>query len=174
MTTTERVAVDNTYVQTTYSSPVGDLTIIGSESGLRAILWPNERPGRVTINHLVVPDIDGRLDLVVEQLDDYFAGTRHEFSVPLVPSGTEFQRAVWQQLSSIPYGRTSSYGELAAAIGKPSAARAVGAATGLNPISVVVPCHRLVGSKGSLTGFAGGLDAKRWLLRHEQNQHRLF
>jgi len=174
MTTTERAAVDQTYVQTTCESPVGELTIIGSESGVRAILWPNDRPGRVTIDHVVTPDVEGRLSMVVDQLEEYFAGSRREFNVPLVLRGTDFQRAVWRQLSEIPYGSTSTYGQLATAIGRPSAARAVGAATGLNPISVIIPCHRLVGSKGALTGFAGGLDAKRWLLRHEQSRHRLF
>ena len=139
-----------------------------------ASLWPNDRPGRVTINHLVVPDTEGRLDMARVQLDEYFAGTRQEFTVPIVLRGTDFQRAVWRELAEIPYGRTMSYSELAAKIGKPSAARAVGAATGLNPISVIVPCHRLVGARGSLTGFAGGLDAKRWLLRHERDEASLF
>ena len=174
MTTTERAAIDHTYVQAAYPSPVGELTVIGSESGVRAVLWPNERPGRVSIDHVVTPDDDGRLDMVLDQLEGYFTGTRREFTVPLVVSGTDFQRAVWRELSRIPYGSTSSYGELATAIGRPSAARAVGAATGLNPISVIIPCHRLVGAKGTLTGFAGGLDAKRWLLRHEQSQQQLL
>ncbi len=166
--------VDQTYVQTAVPSPVGELTVIGSESGVRAILWPNDRPGRVTINHLVVPDTEGRLEMVVTQLDEYFARTRQEFTVPIVLRGTEFQRAVWRQLTEIPYGHTMSYSELATKIGKPNAARAVGAAAGLNPVSVIVPCHRLVGARGSLTGFAGGLDAKRWLLRHERDEASLF
>lgn len=174
MTTTEQAATDQTYVQTVCSSPVGELTVIGSESGVRAILWPHDRPGRVTINHVVTPDRDGRLDLVLDQLEEYFSGSRRKFTVPLVVSGTDFQRAVWRRLAEIPYGSTASYGEVATAIGRPSAARAVGAATGLNPISVIIPCHRLVGAKGALTGFAGGLDAKRWLLRHEQSQQRLL
>lgn len=174
MTTTEKAGIDQTYVQATLPSPIGELTVIGSESGVRAILWPNDRPGRVTIDHVVTPDRDGRLDLVLDQLEEYFSGSRREFTVPLVLSGTDFQRAVWRRLAEIPYGSTASYGEVATAIGRPSAARAVGAATGLNPISVIIPCHRLVGANGALTGFAGGLDAKRWLLRHEQSQQRLL
>lgn len=174
MTTTEHTTTDQTYVQTAFPSPVGELTVIGSESGVRAVLWPNDRPGRVTIDHLVTPDRDGRLDMALDQLEEYFSGARRTFTVPLVVSGTDFQRAVWRRLAEIPYGSTASYGEVATAIGRPSAARAVGAATGLNPISVIIPCHRLVGSTGALTGFAGGLDAKRWLLRHEQSQQRLL
>lgn len=174
MTTTEKAGIDQTYVQATFPSPIGELAVIGSESGVRAILWPNDRPGRVTIDHVVTPDRDGRLDLVLDQLEEYFSGSRREFTVPLVVSGTDFQRAVWRRLTEIPYGSTTSYGEVATAIGRPSAARAVGAATGLNPISVIIPCHRLVGASGALTGFAGGLDAKRWLLRHEQSQQRLL
>ncbi len=165
---------DAIYVETTVSSPIGDLRVIGSESGVRAVLWPNERPGRVTIGHEVVADTDGRLDMAVQQLEEYFAGRRREFTLPLVLRGTDFQRAVWRRLAEIPYGRTATYGELARAIDRPNAARAVGAATGLNPLSVLIPCHRLVGSGGSLTGFAGGLEAKRWLLRHEGSERQLF
>jgi methylated-DNA-[protein]-cysteine S-methyltransferase len=103
-----------------------------------------------------------------EQADAYFAGDLREFDLPLAPAGTEWQRAVWDALLDVPYGTTLSYGELAARLGRPSACRAVGAANGRNPISVIVPCHRLVGSTGALTGYAGGLERKAWLLEHER------
>ena len=101
------------------------------------------------------------------QLADYFAGTRVTFELPLAPAGTDFQRRVWDALRTVPYGDTSTYGKVARALGEPQAVRAVGAANGRNPIGIIVPCHRVVGTDGSLTGYAGGLDRKRWLLRHE-------
>ena len=102
-----------------------------------------------------------------KQLAEYFAGTRQSFDLPLGPRGTGFQSLVWRALTAIPYGETRSYGELARAIGRPSASRAVGAANGQNPIAIIVPCHRVIGSNGTLTGYAGGLPMKRWLLAHE-------
>lgn len=102
-----------------------------------------------------------------DQLREYFAGHRRVFELPLAPQGTGFQQRVWQALCKIPFGQTRSYGEIAAAIGRPSASRAVGAANGKNPIWIIVPCHRVIGASGQLTGYAGGLDAKRWLLAHE-------
>ncbi len=154
---------------TTTPSPVGELRIIASDRGIRAILWPVERPGRVELGEVVeVQPTDHQiLADTVEQLEEYFAGERTAFDLPLDPAGTDFQRDVWAGLSAIPFGQTRSYGELADELEHPGAARAVGAATGRNPISIVVPCHRLVGSTGALTGFAGGLDAKRWLLTRE-------
>jgi methylated-DNA-[protein]-cysteine S-methyltransferase len=101
------------------------------------------------------------------QLAEYFAGARRVFDVPLAPRGTDFQQGVWRELARIPYGETRSYGELARVLGRPSASRAVGAANGKNPISILVPCHRVIAGSGALTGYAGGLDAKRWLLAHE-------
>lgn len=101
------------------------------------------------------------------QLHEYFAGARTAFDLPLAPAGTEFQRRVWDALARVPYGETTSYAAVARALGDPKAVRAVGAANGRNPIGVVVPCHRVIGADGSLTGYAGGLDRKRWLLRHE-------
>ena len=105
----------------------------------------------------------------VDQLTEYFAGERTTFDLPLDPVGTEFQVAAWRALGEIPYGETRTYGEQAAGIGRPTAVRAIGAANGKNPLSIVLPCHRVVGADGSLTGFAGGLDAKRFLLTHEQS-----
>ena len=108
------------------------------------------------------------LDQAERELAEYFEGTRRSFDVALDPDGTPFQRSAWQVLRTIPYGATMSYGEQAAALGDPNRARAVGAANGRNPISIIVPCHRVVASSGALTGFAGGLDTKQWLLAHEQ------
>lgn len=153
---------------TTLDSPVGELTIVASDAGLRAVLWPEEKEGRVTFAEDVEPGTHPIIDATITQLNEYITGTREEFDLPLDLVGTDFQQAVWKALTEIPHGETMSYGELAAELGKPSASRAVGSATGRNPISIVVPCHRLVASSGKLTGFAGGLDAKRWLLDHEQ------
>jgi methylated-DNA-[protein]-cysteine S-methyltransferase len=110
------------------------------------------------------------LALAAAQLAEYFAGARRDFSVPLAPRGTGFQRLVWAELVKIPFGETRSYGELARALDRPSASRAVGAANGRNPLSILVPCHRVIAGSGALTGYAGGLDAKRWLLEHEARQ----
>ncbi len=148
-------------------SPVGALTLVGSDDGLRAVLWPVEKPGRVTFAEPVSVGEHSVLSATANQLEDYFAGRRQCFDLPLDPVGTDFQLRVWTELSKIGFGQTTSYGELASSIGKPSASRAVGSATGRNPISVVVPCHRLISSSGKLTGFAGGLKSKEWLLRHE-------
>ncbi len=117
---------------------------------------------------------DAALATVTAQLDEYFAGTRHEFDLELAPEGTPFQLAVWEQLRRIPYGETISYGELAQRVERPGAARAVGAANGQNPIAIIVPCHRVVGADGSLTGFGGGLVWKQRLLDLEQPQGRLI
>jgi len=107
------------------------------------------------------------LDEAATQLAEYFAGDRQEFELPLGPEGTGFQRLVWRALATIPFGETRTYGEIARAIRRPAASRAVGAANGRNPISIIVPCHRVVGASGALTGYAGGMDAKQWLLGHE-------
>lgn len=154
---------------TTHASPVGELTLVVSDDGVAAILWPVERDGRVRLPDTVPADARraSLLEQTAAQLDEYFAGTRADFDLPLDPAGTDFQRQVWELLSQIPHGVVATYGELAIKLGKPTASRAVGAATGRNPISIVVPCHRVMGSTGSLTGFAGGLDAKRHLLVHE-------
>ena len=118
-----------------------------------------------------VPSGPGVLAEACAQLTDYFAGARVAFDLPLAPAGTDFQRRVWDALCALPYGGTASYLAIARALGDPLAVRAVGAANGRNPIAIVVPCHRVVGADGSLTGYAGGLDRKRWLLRHEAAVH---
>jgi methylated-DNA-[protein]-cysteine S-methyltransferase len=150
------------------------LTLVATRDGVAAILWENDRPGRVPL-HLLAED--KRHPMLVEaerQLAEYFDGRRKEFTLPLDVSGTAFQRAVWNALSTIPFGETRSYADIAAQIGNPKAVRAVGAANGRNPVSIVVPCHRVVGSSGSLTGFAGGLEIKARLLAFESGRTSLF
>jgi methylated-DNA-[protein]-cysteine S-methyltransferase len=149
------------------ASPVGKLKLVASETGLIAILWENDNPRRVPLADLVEDNNQGILVETERQLNEYFAGKRDEFSIPLDMRGTAFQKDVWRALQSIPFGKTRSYGEIANQVGRPTASRAVGAANGRNPISIVVPCHRVVGSSGKLTGFAGGLEAKAHLLNLE-------
>ena len=149
-------------------SPVGTLTAVAASTGLRALLWPDD-PRLVFESELMQPADHPILDAVETQLHQYFAGERVAFDVPLDLQGTDFQTAVWRALADIPFGETSTYGEQARRIGRPNAARAVGAANGRNPVSIVLPCHRIVGKDGSLTGFAGGLDTKRFLLDHERS-----
>lgn len=152
----------------TIDSPVGPLTLVASADGLVAVLWPDDSPARVKLDEAVQTDAaDPVLDAAERQLDEYFGGTRRSFDLPLDLRGTEFQMEVWRSLATIPYGSTASYGEQAQRIGRPTAVRAVGAANGRNPVSIVLPCHRVVGSNGALTGFAGGVDTKRFLLVHE-------
>jgi methylated-DNA-[protein]-cysteine S-methyltransferase len=152
----------------TIDSPVGKLTLVASEKALVAILWENDEPGRVRLGEAVRSEANGVLDRTERQLAEYFAGRRRDFTVPLDLRGTAFQRNVWEALLAIPFGETRRYGELARQLGNSQAARAVGAATGKNPVSIVVPCHRVIGASGELTGFAGGLDAKRRLLMLER------
>jgi AraC family transcriptional regulator of adaptative response / DNA-3-methyladenine glycosylase II len=148
-------------------SPVGELKLIASRTGITAILWENDPPRRVRLENMVRDDHNPLLLEAERQLREYFAGKRQSFSVPLDPRGTAFQKNVWTALLKIPFGETRTYGELARQLGAPAASRAVGAASGRNPLSIVVPCHRVIGSTGKLTGFAGGLDAKAYLLRLE-------
>lgn len=161
-----------TLTQSTMDSPVGVLRIIGSDAGIRAVLWPVEREGRVRFDEEITDGTHPILEEAKAQLKAYIDGDREDFDLPLDLVGTNFQQVVWEGLQKIPFGSTRSYGDLASDLERPGAARAVGAATGRNPVSIIVPCHRLVGSTGSLTGFAGGIDAKRWLLDHES--HKLF
>lgn len=150
------------------NSPVGKLTLVAGKDGLAAILWENDRPGRVHLSGLVPDEAHPVLIKTERQLEEYFAGKRKSFSVALDMRGTPFQKQVWDALQTIAYGETRSYGQLAMQLGNPRAVRAVGAATGRNPISIVVPCHRVIGASGKLTGFAGGLDTKAHLLRMEE------
>jgi len=148
----------------TMPSPVGMLTLVAGREGLAAVLWENDDPKRVplhpreeAVDHPVLREAE-------RQLTDYFAGRLQRFTVPLEFHGTEFQRRVWQALTRIPFGETRTYAQIAVEVGSPAAVRAVGAANGRNPISIIAPCHRVIGSNGKLTGFAGGLEAKAYLL----------
>lgn len=153
-------------------SPIGRLTLVASDAGLVAILWPEERPDRVRLGAMAEVAAHPHLDHAAAELSAYFAGGLQAFTVPLDPRGTDFQRTVWRALATIPYGETRSYAAIAAQIGRPTATRAVGAANGRNPLSIVAPCHRVIGSNGALTGFAGGLSIKTYLLDHEQRHAR--
>ena len=149
-------------------TPVGTLKLVGGESGLAAILWEDDDPRRVPI---AADSEDDHHPVLVEaerQLAEYFAGERRAFTVRLDYRGTPFQLKVWRALLDIPFGETRTYGQLAGRLGTPSAARAVGAANGRNPISIIGPCHRVIGSSGALTGFAGGLEVKARLLELER------
>ena len=146
------------------ASPVGALTLAATGSGLAAILWENEDPRRVPLVLVGADPSHPVLREAERQLAGYFAGTLRAFDLPLDAHGTDFQKRVWAQLLRIPYGETRSYGAIARALGDPNLMRAVGAANGRNPLSIVAPCHRVVGAAGQLTGFAGGLAAKAYLL----------
>jgi methylated-DNA-[protein]-cysteine S-methyltransferase len=147
-------------------SPIGRLLLTSDGSALTGLYMEPSRKAQSTDgwseNVTVAP-----LSATVLQLTEYFAGTRREFDLPLRLQGTSFQTRVWHELGEIPYGQTWSYGQLARRIANPSASRAVGLANGRNPVSIVVPCHRVIGADGSLTGYGGGLERKRWLLAHE-------
>ena len=150
----------------TFKSPVGELLLVGDDDGLRGLYLPDHKRGP----HVAAGwrRDDGKLAAVRAQLAEYFAGDRTDFDLPLAPAGTPFQLRVWEALKQIPYGETRCYGDLAKQLGRSGAARAVGAANGRNPISIVVPCHRVVGAGGALTGYAGGVVVKRTLLDHER------
>ena len=148
-------------------SPIGVLKLVASEKGLVAILWEKDNPLRVRISHVMNEPLHPVLVRTEKELNEYFEGARHVFSVPLDMRGTPFQKQVWEALLGIPFGETRSYGDLAERLGNRAACRAVGAANGRNPIAIIVPCHRVIGATGKLTGFAGGLAAKAHLLRLE-------
>jgi methylated-DNA-[protein]-cysteine S-methyltransferase len=151
-----------TLTTTTLETPVGPLRLVASATGLRSVSFHGEVPG---------PDaVDGDSPVLAQaarQLGEYFAGTRTAFTIPLDLRGTPFQLDAWQRLAEIPYGETVSYAEQARRVGRPRAVRAIGAANGSNPVPIVLPCHRVIGSDGALTGFGGGLEVKRALLDHE-------
>jgi methylated-DNA-[protein]-cysteine S-methyltransferase len=155
------------YVSKMIDSPIGKLKLVATDKGLAAILWENDRPHRVPLN-IAAEDRDHPILVEAErQLAEYFAGDRTTFDLALDVTGTPFQQKVWAALRTIPFGETRSYGEIARQIGHPAAVRAVGAANGRNPLSIVAPCHRVIGSTGKLTGFAAGLDVKARLLAME-------
>lgn len=152
----------------TFASPLGPLKLVAGGDALVAILWAQDDPARVPLGPMAEDESHPVLAEAARQLGEYFAGARRAFDLPLAFRGTDFQKQVWAALCAIPHGETRSYGDIARAIGRPSAVRAVGAANGRNPISIVAPCHRVIGTNGALTGFAGGLEAKRFLLRLER------
>lgn len=157
-----------TFAFTHIPSPVGSLKLVASDRGLAAILWENDRADRVRLGAMREQPDYPVLVAARRQLEQYFAGERTVFDLPLDFRGTAFQKNVWAALLAIPFGETRSYADIARGLGRPRATRAVGAANGKNLISIVAPCHRVIGSDGSLTGFAGGLDGKRYLLDLEQ------
>ena len=146
------------------STPVGRLRLAGDESGLRSISFQNRFSPAAPAENESPLSTEEPFREAIAQLEAYFAGALRRFDLPLAPEGTSFQREVWSALTAIPYGETVSYGELARRLGRPAASRAVGAANGQNPIPIVIPCHRVIGADGSLTGFGGGLAIKRRLL----------
>jgi methylated-DNA-[protein]-cysteine S-methyltransferase len=155
------------YLYKTMRSPVGRLTLVASARGLAAVLWEDDDPSRVRLGDIKEDASHPVLLRAQRQLEEYFAGKRRKFTVKLDPAGTEFQNKVWNALRTIPFGETRSYGQIALQIGSHKAVRAVGAANGANPLSIVVPCHRVIGANGTLTGFAGGLEVKARLLALE-------
>ncbi len=151
-------------VRAAMPSPVGTLTLVAGDDGLRAVLWAGDDPRRVPLGPVGEGAGEPVLAEARRQLEAYFAGRLRRFDLPLAFRGTAFQKRVWAELLLIPYGETRSYGEIARRLGDANLMRAVGAANGRNPLSIVAPCHRVVGAAGQLTGFAGGLAAKRFLL----------
>ncbi|TWP50651.1 methylated-DNA--[protein]-cysteine S-methyltransferase [Lentzea tibetensis] len=157
-------------VHTEIDSPMGPLTLVAEDGALVGLYMTEQRhlPAYETFGPRSEESFEEPFGAVTAQLGEYFAGTRTTFDLPLELNGTPFQQTVWKALLDIPYGETVSYGELAALIGRPTASRAVGLANGKNPISIIVPCHRVVGSTGDLTGYGGGIERKRGLLAHER------
>lgn len=154
------------------NSPVGKLKLIANDRALIAVLWESDNIAKLVTGEIIRGPSHPILVQTEQELKEYFAEKRTKFTVPLEPVGTPFQRKVWQALTTIPFGETRSYGELARQIGKPAASRAVGAANGKNPISIIIPCHRVIGSTGTLTGFGGGLKRKAQLLTLEGSKFK--
>jgi methylated-DNA-[protein]-cysteine S-methyltransferase len=157
-----------TYAYKFIDSPVGQLKLVAKDERLAAILWEHDKPNRVRLGDMTEANERAILVETERQLREYFAGTRQRFDLPLDFQGTEFQKKVWDALLTIPFGQTRSYTEIAQQIGNLAAVRAVGAANGRNPVSIVVPCHRVISSAGDLTGYAGGLHRKDALLKLER------
>jgi methylated-DNA-[protein]-cysteine S-methyltransferase len=154
-------------------SPIGKLKLVASVRGLVAILWENDNPRRVRLKEVIENPTHSILLKTEKELGEYFTGRRNAFSVALDMHGTKFQKSVWDALVKIPFGETRTYGQIARELGNPKAIRAVGAANGRNPAAIVVPCHRVIGADGKLTGFAGGLEAKAHLLNLESRKRKI-
>jgi methylated-DNA-[protein]-cysteine S-methyltransferase len=150
-----------------FNSPIGEILLTANDRALTHLALKDQKYFPQQTSEWQAKSDLAVIQQAIAQLDEYFQHQRQTFDLPLEPQGTDFQRQVWQQLCQIPFGQTWSYGELAQAIGQPNASRAVGAANGRNPISIIVPCHRVIASNGKLTGYAGGVDRKQWLLKHE-------
>jgi methylated-DNA-[protein]-cysteine S-methyltransferase len=164
------VSAKLTFARARLQVPFGELTVVASDKGVRYITFENDAHPKSYRNMSVIDDASHPVVArTVAQLHEYIKGTRRTFDVPLDLVGTEFQVQAWNALAKVPYGTTASYAQQAASIGRPKATRAIGAANGRNPVVVVLPCHRIVGADGSLTGFGGGLHVKKWLLDHEAN-----
>ena len=146
-----------------YKSPLGPIEIVATQDSILSLDFVDKA---LTAN----VDLPFCLKTCLKQIDEYFNGKRKEFLLKLNPQGTSFQKLIWQQLEKIPFGEVISYGEIASIIGKPNACRAVGSANGKNPIAIIIPCHRVIGSDGRLTGYGGGLWRKEWLIKHEKGQ----
>lgn len=162
------VMTDDAILSRTIKTPLGELVCVSSARGVRRVSFFADEPhetvrGETSHSHR-------HLDLLAQELDAYFRGELHNFSVSLDPAGTEFQRRVWRLLAGIPFGETRSYAWIADRLGSPGASRAVGSANGANPIPIIMPCHRVISSDGSLGGYTGGIERKRWLLEHEQGR----
>ena len=157
------------YFRSTVKAPFGTLTVVASERGVRYCMFDNESHPK-QLDGLNIIDDASHISIAnaVKQVKEYLAGTRLEFDLPLDLHGTEFQQQAWRSLAQVPYGKTWSYAQQAASIGRPAATRAIGAANGRNPVAVILPCHRIIGANGALTGFGGGLPVKQWLLEHER------
>lgn len=151
---------------THFLSPIGVLEIAAANGSITRVTFMDDEPA--------LSSSDPVLDECVKQLDEYFNGTRKTFDLPLAPIGTDFRKSVWSELQNIPWGHTISYMDLAKRLDDPKVIRAAGTANGKNPIAIIIPCHRVIGSDGSLTGYAGGLERKQWLLEHESSQGLLF
>ena len=158
--------------QTSLKIPVGTLQLFADDEALYRIVFPTCADNLPVADP--APEGHPLLGFVSVQLNEYFAGHRQNFDLPLSPQGTPFQLAVWELMQQIPYGETSTYGEIAAGLGNPNKARAVGGAANKNPLPLVIPCHRVMGTNGKLTGFAGGVEVKQFLLDLEKNRHRII
>ena len=164
----------STIFTTHLDSPVGRLHLAASDTALLAVVWRRHSTPHLPFDTAVDEPDHPVLRATLDQLEQYFSGHRRAFDLPVDFRGTDFQRQVWAALLEIPYGETRSYLDIARRLGNPTAVRAVGAANGRNPISIIAPCHRVIGSSGDLTGFGGGMDAKAWLLAHESPQRDLL
>lgn len=152
----------------TINTPMGPLVISGNSEGIREVTFQEDAP--------ISEKVPSALEAAAQQLTEYFQRKRTQFELPLNPNGTPFQKKVWNQLQQIPFGKTSTYQDMANTLGDPKVIRAAASANGKNPIAIIIPCHRVIGSDGSLTGYAGGLQRKKWLLEHESpiKQGELF